>query len=120
MLGDRAQDARATHALVHALRTHGTTRPKRSVGRPDRCAHVWNGRGGETETSGAATRQVKVCDPRNPRYSVARRLAAGEFITSVAEQSAEFGQRGFSVIFGLQSAAFERLQKLTQLNLAAV
>jgi hypothetical protein len=40
--------------------------------------------------------------------------------TSVAEQSAEFGQRSFSVIFGLQSAAFERLQKLTQLNLAAV
>lgn len=26
-------------------------------------------------------RQVKVCDPRNPCYSVARRLAAGEFIT---------------------------------------
>jgi len=32
-------------------------------------------------TAGAATREVKVCDPRNPRYSVARRLeAAGEFI----------------------------------------
>src|SRR5579864_8097988 len=89
MLGDRAQDARATHALVHALRTHGTTRPKRSVGRPDRCAHVWNGRGGETETSGAATRQVKVCDPRNPRYSVARRLAAaGEFIGDCRECAA--------------------------------
>jgi len=43
-------------------------------------AHAWNGRGGETETSCAATRQVKVCDPRNPRYSVLRRLAAGEFI----------------------------------------
>jgi len=44
------------------------------------CAHAWNGRGGETQTAGAATREVKVCDPRNPRYSVARRLAPGEFI----------------------------------------
>ncbi|MEA3097172.1 MAG: hypothetical protein QOF74_1412, partial [Caballeronia mineralivorans] len=42
--------------------------------------YAWNGRSGETETAGAATREVKVCDPRNPRYSVARRLAAGEFI----------------------------------------
>jgi Probable transposase len=81
VLGDRAQDARATHARVHALRTHVTTRPKRSVGHADRCAHAWNGRGGETQTSCAATREVKVCDPRNPRYSVDRRLAAGEFMT---------------------------------------
>jgi len=28
----------------------------------------------------ARTHQVKVCDPRNPRYRVARRLAVGEFI----------------------------------------
>src|SRR5258708_34214394 len=27
------------------------------------------------------TREVKVCDPRNPRYSVARRSAAGEFLS---------------------------------------
>ena len=44
-------------------------------------AHAWNGRGGETKTAGTATRQVKVCDPRNPRYSVARRLAVGEFMS---------------------------------------
>jgi len=67
---------------VPALRTQNATRPKRSVGRADRCAYAWNGRSGETETAGAATREVKVCDPRNPRYSVARRLAAGEFIAA--------------------------------------
>jgi hypothetical protein len=37
-------------------------------------------RGGETETSGAATRKVKVYDLRKPRYSVAGHVAAGEFI----------------------------------------
>ena len=38
--------------------------------------------GGETKTAGAATRQVKVCDPRNPRYNDARSLAVAEFIPS--------------------------------------
>ncbi len=35
---------------------------------------------GNTETAGAATRQVKARDTRNPRYNNARRLAAAEFI----------------------------------------
>ena len=89
VLGDRAQNTRATCACVPALRPHSTTRSKRSVGRPDRCAHAWNGRGGETETAGAATHQVKVCDPRNPCYSVARRLAVGEFIPPTCVAIAE-------------------------------
>ena len=36
---------------------------------------------GETETAGAATRQVKVIDPRNPHYTAGRRLVAGEFMS---------------------------------------
>ena len=59
-------------------------RRKKCVGGPHRCAHAWNGRGGETQTAGAATRQVKVRDPRTPGYNNARRLAVGEFITLLA------------------------------------
>ncbi|MFP3607255.1 phasin family protein, partial [Paraburkholderia sp. SIMBA_053] len=36
------------------------------------------------------------------------------------EQSADFGLRTLPGIFGLQNEAFERLQKLTHLNLAAL
>ncbi len=40
-----------------------------------------DGRGGETQTAaGRKVAQVKVCDPRNPRYNNARRLAVGEFM----------------------------------------
>ncbi|CAB3680982.1 hypothetical protein LMG24076_02430 [Trinickia soli] len=39
--------------------------------------------------------------------------------TTVFEQSAEFGLRTLPAFFGLQSAGFERFQKLTELNLAA-
>ncbi len=80
VLGDCAQDTGATGACVPALRPHDAARSKQRMGGPHRCAHAWNGRGGETQTAGAATRQVKVCDPRNPRYNDARRLAVGEFI----------------------------------------
>lgn len=40
-------------------------------------------------------------------------------ITAV-KQSADFGERTFPVLFGLQFEAFDRLQKLTQLNLATL
>lgn len=80
VLGDCAQDAGPTCARVSVLRPHDAARSKQRIGGPHRCAHAWNGRGGETETAGAATRQVKVCDPRNPRYNDARSLAVGEFI----------------------------------------
>jgi hypothetical protein len=93
MLGDRTKNTGTTHSRVSAVRAHGTTRPECSVGRPDRCAHAWNGRGGETKTAGAATHQVKVCDPRNPRYSVARRLAAGEFIKASPDKRKKFAER---------------------------
>jgi plasmid stabilization system protein ParE len=42
--------------------------------------HAWDGRGGEIKASGAATRQAKVEDPRNPHYNRASDLVAGEFI----------------------------------------
>jgi putative transposase len=47
---------------VHVCPHCGLTmpRPEQCIGGPHRCAHAWNGRGGETETAGAATRQVKV------------------------------------------------------------
>ncbi|MGF6776280.1 phasin family protein [Paraburkholderia sp. GAS334] len=41
-------------------------------------------------------------------------------MNTVVEQSTAFGQRSFPVLFGLQLEAFERLQKLTQLNLATM
>lgn len=40
--------------------------------------------------------------------------------TTAIEQIAGFGKRTLPGIFGLQNEAFERLQKLTQLNLAAM
>ena len=40
--------------------------------------------------------------------------------TTAVEQSADFGLRTLPGIFGLQNEAFERLQKLTHLNLAAL
>jgi len=40
-------------------------------------------------------------------------------ITAV-KQSADFGERTFPILFGLQFEAFERLQKLTQLNLTTL
>jgi hypothetical protein len=40
--------------------------------------------------------------------------------TTTVEQSADFGLRTLPVFFGLQNEGFERLQKLTQLNLAAL
>ena len=39
--------------------------------------------------------------------------------TTAVEQSANFGLRTLPGLFGLQNEAFERLQKLTHLNLAA-
>jgi hypothetical protein len=36
------------------------------------------------------------------------------------KQSADFGERTFSVLFGLQFEAFDRLQKLTQINLTTL
>ena len=80
VLGDRAQDACATGACVSVLRPRGAARPEQRIGGSHRRAHAWNGRGGETETAGAATRQVNVLDPRNPRYNDASRLAEGGFI----------------------------------------
>ena len=93
VLGDCAQDAGPTCACVPALRTYDAARSKQRIGGTHRCAHAWNGRGGETETAGAATRQVKVLDPRNPRYNTSRRLAVGEFIlpTQTAIQSCANG-----------------------------
>ena len=41
-------------------------RQKAGLNREIRCAYAWNGRSGETATAGAATRQVRVHDPRNP------------------------------------------------------
>lgn len=40
--------------------------------------------------------------------------------TTAVEQSTDFGLRTLPGIFGLQNEAFERLQKLTHLNLAAL
>ncbi|TXC85500.1 phasin family protein [Paraburkholderia azotifigens] len=40
--------------------------------------------------------------------------------TTAVEQSADFGLRTLPVFFGLQNEGFERLQKLTHLNLAAL
>jgi phasin family protein len=40
--------------------------------------------------------------------------------TTAVEQFADFGLRTFPVFFGLQNEAFERLQKLARLNLAAL
>jgi hypothetical protein len=40
--------------------------------------------------------------------------------TTAVEQSADFGLGTLPAIFGLQNEAFERLQKLTHLNLAAL
>ena len=45
-----------------------------------RRVHAWDGRGGETKASGAATRQAKAEDPRNPHYNRVSGLVAGEFI----------------------------------------
>ena len=84
LLGNRSQDTRRPHACLSALRACHATRPEQRVGGAHRCArhtkHAWNGRGGETQTSAPATGQVR--DPRNPRYSRASGLAAGEFIGS--------------------------------------
>src|SRR5260370_15435481 len=40
--------------------------------------------------------------------------------TTAVEQSADFGLRTLPAFFGLQNEGFERLQKLTRLNLAAL
>ena len=40
--------------------------------------------------------------------------------TTAVEQSAEFGLRSLPTIFGLQNETFERMQKLTHLNVAAL
>ena len=64
---------------VFAVRAHDAARPEQRIGDPPRCAHAWIGRGGETQTTGAATRQVKVHAPQNPRYN-RDGLAEGEFI----------------------------------------
>ncbi len=79
VLGNCAQDARRPPACLPALRACHAARPEQRVGGAHRREHAWDGRGGETQTSAPATGQVKVCDPRNPRYN-ALRLAVGEFI----------------------------------------
>ena len=72
-------------AYVSALRAVGATRSEQRAGGAHRCAgtdqHAGDGRGGEMETSvSCKAAQVEVCDPRNPRYNVARSLAVEEFI----------------------------------------
>ena len=68
------------------MRPLRTTRPECSVGRPDRCAYAWNGRSGETQTSGAVTPEGKIRGLRHPCYSVARYSAAGQSINARAWQ----------------------------------
>lgn len=93
-------------------------RLEQRAGGAHRCAgtkpHAWGGRGGETETSaGCKAAQVKVLDPRNPRYNNARSLAVGKFIWLMSTH-----RTAFSTSFGKDavSARWSNMRRLIMLD----
>jgi hypothetical protein len=74
----RRPPAQRVHKCAHSGHTPQRDQNTASVVLID--AHAPGTDGAARQTSGAATRQVKVCDLRKPFYSAAGSLAADEFI----------------------------------------